>query len=202
VQSPSWASDWLAASQEIPRISRNPKVHYRTHKRTPPVPILGQLDPDFCAILSWKHSPPENRMGEYFTSGLFCLQSKHLTCECFLTMFFLEGGVVSTSPNPQAGGPPLVGCPRLLIQFIRSYPPYRRPFLYPQPEDEPWRGDRDPLTQEERRVVKVTQNGKTIIMVQYIHTLSTLRIALREERLMWKIWQSRTSHCSSDVGEQ
>jgi hypothetical protein len=27
-------------------------------------------------------------------------------------------------PNPQAGGPPLVGCPRLLIQYIRSYPPY------------------------------------------------------------------------------
>jgi hypothetical protein len=23
-----------------------------------------------------------------------------------------------------AGGPPLVGCPRLLIQYIRSYPPY------------------------------------------------------------------------------
>ena len=37
VQSPSWAADWFAASQEIPRISRNPKVHYRTHKRTPPV---------------------------------------------------------------------------------------------------------------------------------------------------------------------
>ena len=42
VQSPSWAADWLAASQEIPRILRNPKIHYRTHKRTPPVPILGQ----------------------------------------------------------------------------------------------------------------------------------------------------------------
>jgi hypothetical protein len=27
-------------------------------------------------------------------------------------------------PNPQAGGPPLVGCPRLLIQYIRSYSPY------------------------------------------------------------------------------
>ena len=39
VQGPSWAADWLAASQEIPRISRNPKVHYRTHKRPPPVPI-------------------------------------------------------------------------------------------------------------------------------------------------------------------
>jgi len=45
VQSPSWAADWLAASQEIPRISRNPKVHYRTHKRTPPDPILGQPNP-------------------------------------------------------------------------------------------------------------------------------------------------------------
>jgi len=45
VQSPSWAAYWLAASQEIPRISRNPKVHYCTHKRTPPVPILGQPNP-------------------------------------------------------------------------------------------------------------------------------------------------------------
>ena len=32
----------FAASQEIPRISRNPKVHYLTHKRPPPVSILGQ----------------------------------------------------------------------------------------------------------------------------------------------------------------
>jgi len=35
VQSPSWEANWFAASQEIPRISRNPKVHYRTHKRPP-----------------------------------------------------------------------------------------------------------------------------------------------------------------------
>ena len=45
VQSPSWAGKWFAASQEIPRISRNPKVHYRTHKRPPPVSILGQSNP-------------------------------------------------------------------------------------------------------------------------------------------------------------
>jgi len=45
MQSPSWESKWFAASQEIPRISRNPKVHYRTHKRPPPVSILGQPNP-------------------------------------------------------------------------------------------------------------------------------------------------------------
>jgi len=42
VQSPSWATNWFAASQQIPRISRNPKVHYRTHRRPPPISILGQ----------------------------------------------------------------------------------------------------------------------------------------------------------------
>jgi hypothetical protein len=36
----------------------------------------------------------------------------------------LRGRVVSPPPKPQAGGPPTVGCPRLLIQYIRSYPPY------------------------------------------------------------------------------
>ena len=45
MQSPSWEANWFAANQEIPRISRNLNVHYRTHKRPPPVFILGQPNP-------------------------------------------------------------------------------------------------------------------------------------------------------------
>ena len=45
VQSPSREANWFASSQEIPRISLNPNVHYRTHKRPPPLSILGQPNP-------------------------------------------------------------------------------------------------------------------------------------------------------------
>ena len=57
VQSPSWEANWFGASQEIPRISRNPKVHYRTHKRPPPVSILVQASPiqsKYPHPISWR----------------------------------------------------------------------------------------------------------------------------------------------------
>ena len=78
-------------------------------------------------------------------------QVRGFLCEHFITWYVLGWGIFSTSPNPQAGGPPRFFRPRLLIQYIHSYLPYWIPFLHLQPEDAPCRGDRDPLNQHYTR---------------------------------------------------
>jgi hypothetical protein len=41
-------------------------------------------------------------------------------CKYFVTWYHLRWEVVSTSPNPQAGGPPLVGCSRVLFNIFAA----------------------------------------------------------------------------------
>jgi len=42
--SPTWEANQFSASQQIPRISYNPQVHYRIYECPPPVPVLSQIN--------------------------------------------------------------------------------------------------------------------------------------------------------------
>ena len=52
MQQTSWETNPFWASQEIPKILRNLKVHYYIYKCPPPVPSLCQIN--------WVHSPPSH----------------------------------------------------------------------------------------------------------------------------------------------
>ena len=103
VQSPSWEGNWFAASQEIPCILWNPKVHYRTHKRPQPVPILGQPNPDhiptshLLEILSNIIQPSTPRSPQWSLSLRFPHQDPvhpplltHTLCKRHKTKFCVE----------------------------------------------------------------------------------------------------------------
>jgi hypothetical protein len=55
---PSWEANRFSASQEIPCILWNPKVHYRIQTCPPPVPILSHLDP--------VHTPTSHLLKSHF----------------------------------------------------------------------------------------------------------------------------------------
>ena len=102
VQSPSWEANWFAASQEIPRISRNPKVHYRTQKCPPPVSILGQPNPVHITtshILEIRpniiHPSTSRSPSGLFPSGfptktLYTTLSSHIRATCPSYLIFLN----------------------------------------------------------------------------------------------------------------
>ena len=78
----------FAANQEIPRILwNNPKVHYRTHKRPPPVPILSQLHPF--------PTTPSHFLKIHFNISL---PSRSWSPQWFLSLRFPHQNPMHTSP--------------------------------------------------------------------------------------------------------
>jgi hypothetical protein len=86
----------------------------------------------------------------------------------------LRGRVVSPPPNPQAGGPPTVSCLRLLIQYIRSYPPYLEAVF----------SILNPRTRH--AVVTVDPLVFAAVTVCITHILSSAKAA-------WRLWKSMIS---------
>jgi len=102
VQSPSSEANWFAASQEIPRISQNPKFHYRTHKR--PLPV----HPGPAQSSQYNHIPPPRDQFKYYlpiprlglpsglfpsgfpTKNLYTPFSSHIRATCSAHLFLLD----------------------------------------------------------------------------------------------------------------
>jgi hypothetical protein len=65
-------------------------------------------------------------------SAVYAISNYLSRCEAFCIIFlhFLRWGVVSPSPNPKPGGPPLDSYPLLLFQHICNYCTYIYIYIY------------------------------------------------------------------------
>ena len=109
------------------------------------------------------------------------VQVRSFICKSFLTRYVFTVRSCQHLAQPPNWRTSPCRRPRLLIQYIRGYPPYWTPFLHPQPEETPCRGDRDPLIM-----------GKTVILFTIIS--KSLGPYSKSLLVQWMV----TSHGTSD----
>ena len=134
---------WASSIQSIPPTSHFLKIHLN---------IIIPSTPGLPSGLFPSSFPTKTLYAPLLLVGRteVSVQIRGFLCENFLTWYVFTARSCQHLAQPQVGGPPFVGCPRVLIQYIRGYPPYRGAVLHPQPEVAPCRGDRDPLTTDIR----------------------------------------------------
>jgi hypothetical protein len=87
-------------------------------------------------------------------------------------VIFYGEELLASRPTPKLEGHPLSGVRDCLFNVFAATLHIRRPFLHPQPEDEPCRGDRDPLIMDRDRwraivsaimTLRVPQNARNFV---------------------------------------
>ena len=120
VHSPSSEANWFAASQEIPHNFTEPEgsLPHSQASATCLYPVPAQSSPHthvpppgVCCAMFPLETPPSPPSGGVVYLWIVLSPEQASRMCVFLNISVLQGGVVSTSPNPQAGGPPLVACP-------------------------------------------------------------------------------------------
>jgi hypothetical protein len=116
----SWQANRLSASQEIPHILWNRKVHYRIHNSPPPFPILSQLDP--------VHVTPPHFLKIHLNINF---PSKPGPSKLSPSLRFLHQNPVYTSPTSHTCYLPRPSHLLYLIIRIKFSEEYRSASIYP-----------------------------------------------------------------------
>ena len=103
-QGPSREANRYSFNQEIPGILWNPKIHYRTHKCQPPVPILSQFEP--------VHTHTSHLLNSHLN---ILLPSTPGSSKWFLPLRFHHQNLVHASPLPTC---PMFPTHLILLYFI------------------------------------------------------------------------------------